>query len=141
MSVNDAFGVRSVQRIGNLDGQRQHQFGFHRLAGNAMFQIHAIQKLHCNERLAVLVVDLEDHTDVGMVQGRGSLCFTLKTSQSLCIAGDVIWQELQSHEAVQFYVFGLVDHAHASAAELFDDAIVRDSLADQTRGALRSRLW
>ena len=31
---------------------------------------------------------------------------------------------------MQARVFGLVDHAHATAAELFDDAIVGDGLAD-----------
>ena len=32
-------------------------------------------------------------------------------------------------------VFGLVDDAHAAAAKFFDDAVVRDSLADERVGA------
>lgn len=31
---------------------------------------------------------------------------------------------------MQLYVLGLVETAHTSTAELFDDAIVRDGLAD-----------
>ena len=45
-------------------------------------------------------------------------------------AGNFIGQELQGDEAVQTSVLGLVHYAHAAAAELFDDAVVRDGLAD-----------
>ena len=34
-------------------------------------------------------------------------------------------------------VFGLVDHAHPTAAELLDDAVVRDGLADHWSRILR----
>ena len=34
---------------------------------------------------------------------------------------------------MQLYVFGLVHHAHAAAAELLDNAIVRDGLANHSR--------
>ena len=32
---------------------------------------------------------------------------------------------------MQGYVLGLIDHSHAPAADLFDDAVVGDDLADQ----------
>ncbi len=35
-------------------------------------------------------------------------------------------------------VFGLVDHTHPAAAQLLDDAIVRDGLADQRIGPRHS---
>ena len=34
---------------------------------------------------------------------------------------------------MQGYVLGLIDHAHATASELLDDAVVRDGLADHSR--------
>src|SRR6266851_5373144 len=33
-------------------------------------------------------------------------------------------------ETVQLYVLGLIDHAHAPAAGLFDDAVVRDMFSE-----------
>jgi hypothetical protein len=48
----------------------------------------------------------------------------------LRIAGHFIGQELQSHKSVQGYVLGLVNHPHSAAAELLDDALVRDGLTD-----------
>jgi len=38
---------------------------------------------------------------------------------------------------VQLGVFGEIDDAHASATEFFDDAVVRDGLADHAAGKLQ----
>jgi hypothetical protein len=43
-------------------------------------------------------------------------------------------QEFQSHEAVEFNVLGLVHDTHAAAAELLDNAVVRDGLPDERVG-------
>ena len=47
--------------------------------------------------------------------------------------GDVIRQKLQSDKASEFNVLGLVHHTHPTTAELLDNAIVRDGLADHWR--------
>jgi hypothetical protein len=51
---------------------------------------------------------------------------SLEAGQGLGVFGDVIGQELQGDKPVQRYVFGLVDDTHTTAAELFDNAVVRD---------------
>ena len=53
-----------------------------------------------------------------------------KRSSAWASCGDVFGEELEGDEAAELDVFGLVDHAHAAAAEFFEDAIVRDGLAD-----------
>jgi hypothetical protein len=55
---------------------------------------------------------------------------TPETFQCLWVLGHVIGQELERNEATQFRVLGLVNHAHTAAAELFDDAVACDGLAD-----------
>ena len=100
------------------------------LPGDAVLQRHAVQKLHGDEGLAVLLADVVNRADVGMVQRGRGLRFALKTVERLRIARDIFGQEFQRDEAVQARVLGLVDDAHAAAAELFDDAVVRDGLAD-----------
>ena len=42
-----------------------------------------------------------------------------------------IGKELQGHEAAKLSVLGLVDDTHAATAQLLDDAVVRNGLADQ----------
>jgi len=49
----------------------------------------------------------------------------LEAGASIRVAGDVVWQEFQSDEAMQPGILGFVnDDAHAASAELFQDAEV-----------------
>src|ERR1700693_1280616 len=95
-----------------------------------MLQCHAVQKLHDKERMAVLLPDLIDRADIGMVESGGRLRLSLETGQGLGVFRDVLGQELQRDKATELGVFSLVDHTHSAAAELLNDAIVRDGLAD-----------
>jgi hypothetical protein len=69
--------------------------------------------------------------DLRMIQSGRSLRFALESGQSLRILGYFIGQEFQGDETIQLHVLGLVDDTHATAAQLLDDAVVRDGLADQ----------
>ena len=64
-----------------------------------------------------------------MIQGRGGPGLQRKRSSTTGFCA-TLGQELQRDQAMQPRVFGLVDHAHPAAAELFDDAVMRDGLAD-----------
>jgi hypothetical protein len=66
-----------------------------------------------------------------MIQCRSSFGFAPKPDQRMRIIGNIIWQELQSYKTVESRVLGLVNDTHAAATEFLDDAVVRDSLADQ----------
>ena len=61
-----------------------------------------------------------------------------KRSRACGSFGYVIRQELQSDEAAEFGVLGLVDHTHAAPAELLDDAVMRDGLADHAGSLQRT---
>ena len=111
--------------------ERQQRFGFQRTPGDAVLQGDSVQELHHDERLAFMLADLVNGADVGMVQGRGSASLAAKAFQRLRILRDFFGQEFQRDEAAELRVFGLVNHAHAPAAEFLDDAVVRDSLAEQ----------
>jgi hypothetical protein len=81
--------------------------------------------------MAVLLPDLVDSADIGMVEGGGGLGLALEPAQGLRISSNFVGQELQGDKPVQGYVFGLVDHTHPATTELLDNAVVRDGLADQ----------
>ena len=59
-----------------------------------------------------------------------ALGLAVKTVEGLRVSGELIGQELQGDEAAELGVLGLVNNAHPAAAELLDDAIVRDGLPD-----------
>ena len=95
-----------------------------------MLKGHAFEKFHRDEGLTVVLADFIDRADVGMVQRRSRAGFPPETFKRVGIAGHVSGKELKGDKAAQAGVFGLVDYAHASAAEFFDDAVVRDGLPD-----------
>jgi hypothetical protein len=59
-----------------------------------------------------------------------SLGLPLKAAEGLCVVGDIGRQEFERNETVQLYVFGFVHDTHPAAAQLLDDAVVGDGLAD-----------
>ena len=102
-----------------------------------MPQRHAVQKLHGDERFAVLVVNFVDRADVRMIQCRGGLGFALKTGEGLPVFGYLIGQKLEGNKPAELHILCLVNHTHAPAAELLSDAVVRDGLADHWSRILR----
>ena len=101
-----------------------------------MRQRHPVQKLHHNERLVLVFRDFVYGANVGMVQGRRGARFSAKAFQGLRVFCNILRQELQSDKATEFDVLGLVDHTHPATAQLLDDAVVRDGLADHWRKIL-----
>jgi hypothetical protein len=85
-------------------------------------------------------VDVMDGADIGMVQSRCGLSFTAEARHGLRIARQFRGQELEGYEAMQAGVFGLVHHAHAAAAQLFQDAVVGDGLANHGAASCRGVL-
>ena len=77
----------------------------------------------------MLIVNFVD-ADVRMIQCRSRLGFALKAAECRWVFGYVVGQELKGDEATEFYVLSFVDHTHPPAAQLLDDAVVRDGLAD-----------
>jgi hypothetical protein len=67
---------------------------------------------------------------LGWFRGRGGLRFALEASQSLRVFRNLVRQELQGNKTVQLYVLSFVDDTHPAAAELLDDAVMRDGFAD-----------
>ena len=104
------------------------------VAGDHVLERRAVKKLHRDEGFSAFFANVVDGADVGMVEGGGGLRFALKARQRLGIAGDFIRQKLERDKAMEAGVFCLKDHSHPTAAELFNDAIMGDALADHVRG-------
>src|SRR5437764_3059648 len=68
IAMNDAFRVGGIQSIGYFNSQREQNFGFERLPGNAVLQRGAFEKLHCDEWMAVVLADLVNGADIRVVE-------------------------------------------------------------------------
>jgi hypothetical protein len=98
------------------------------------------QQFHCDESLAVTLVDGVDGAYIRMIKRRGSPSFPAKTFEGLGIASDFFGQELQGHKATETCVLGLVDNPHTTATEFLRDAVVRDGLTDHAQECYGGRL-
>ena len=130
VAMNDAFGMGGIERIGNLDGEPQQRVQFHRTPRDQILQGHALEILHGDKRLAILLANVVDGADVGMVQRGSGLGLALKAAERRGILGHFIGQKLERDKAMQPRVFRFVNHTHPAAAQLLDNAVVRNGLSD-----------
>src|SRR5262249_12188251 len=130
VAMNNALGVGGFKCVGNFDSKRQQQAGFERPEGDPMLKGVAFQELHRDERLISVPSDFVDGADVGMVQSRGSTRFAAKALKSGGVLGEFFGKKLQGDIAAELGVLGLVNHSHATATKLFENAVMGDGLAD-----------
>jgi hypothetical protein len=128
--VHDALRVRRLQRVGNLDSQLEQFLGRERFSHQAVLERLPFQILHHDEQLAVMLPNVVHRADVWMVQRRGSARLAAEAFEELAVVGEFRGQELERHRAAKLGVLGLVDHTHAPATQLLQNAVVRDGRAD-----------
>src|ERR1700733_7647775 len=123
--------MRGLQAIANL-GRNLEQFReWLRLllrGKQSIAQVVSLKKLHGNERLSLMLFNFVDGADIGMVQCRGGLGFTLKTLEGDRITGELFWQKLQRYQPTQFEILRFENHSHATAPDDIEYAVMRNLL-------------
>jgi hypothetical protein len=109
----------SVQSVGDFNRQREQDIRLDGLSVDAVLQRRTFQKLHGNERQPVLLANIVNRADVGMIKCRCGLRFALETGKCLRVSGDFVRQELQRDESVQPGILSFVNDTHASPTKLF----------------------
>ena len=77
------FGYPSCDRVGNLNGQREQRFQFQRLVADHVLQRLAVQVFHGDECLAILLTNVVNGADIGMIQSGSGPGFSAETLQGL----------------------------------------------------------
>src|SRR2546426_4184006 len=88
------FPYTTLFRSGYLNSQREQRLQFHGTVANQVLQRLPIQELHSEERLAVLLANVVNGADIGVVQGGSCLGLTPETLQSLAVLGHFRRKEL-----------------------------------------------
>src|SRR5579863_1966979 len=78
VTMNNSFRVRGVERVSNLNREREHFASLHRARSDLMLQRASVEVFHGDEGITVLLADIMNRTDVGMVQRRSCLRFAFK---------------------------------------------------------------
>jgi hypothetical protein len=103
IAVDNTRRMRGIQSIGDFDAKRDRGFRVQWLSRDPRLQGHAIQEFHDDEGLTVLLPDLMDGANVGVVQSGSRLRLSLKASQGLRVLCDIIGQEFQPSEGMQSF--------------------------------------
>ncbi len=89
-----------------------------------MLQRHAIEKFHGDESLTVLLANVMNRADVGVVERGSSLRFALEAAERLRIASHFVGKKFQGDKSAQPGILGLVNHAHAASTQLLDNSVM-----------------
>jgi len=133
VAVDDAAGVRGVETVGDLDAEIEHAVERQRSARDLLLQRVAVEQLHHDELLALVLADVVNRADVRVVERRGHARLASEPIERLRVGGEIRGQELQRDLAAQADVFGAVHHAHAARAEPLQDLVVTDQGTKHSR--------
>ena len=86
------------------------------------------------KRLAVVLADVVEGADVRVIERGRDARLAGEAGERLRIAGELGRQQLQRNLPAKAPIFGAIDDAHAAAAELVRDAVVRERAADHLIG-------
>jgi hypothetical protein len=139
VAMDDSLLVRRIQRVGNVDAQIEQEFEVQRAALDGVLQRLAVETLHRKVGVAVFPADIVNRANVGMIQRGRRLRLAAKPFERHLISAQIFRQEFQRNKSVKPRVFGFVDNAHAAAAQLFHDAVMRNGAAYE--GLSFSHVW
>ena len=135
IAVDDALFVRGFQALCRLSGEVERLLQRQRALAELFLDAVAFDELHRDEGLSIGFVDFVYGADVGVIQRRGGLRLAREARLMVFARQSVERREFEGDGALQFCVFGLVDDTHPTFADLLDDAVMGDGLADH------GRLW
>ena len=114
--MDDAFGMRSLQPVGDLNREIQKVVRPERLIGNPALERLPFEQFHGDEGPAGVLANVVDRADVRMIQRRGRPGLAQKAVQRHAVLGEFFREEFEGDGAAQARVFGLEDNPHAPAA-------------------------
>ena len=85
---------------------------------------------HRDEGLAVGLINFVNSAGVRMVEASGGLGLAQKPRPLILVLEGLTREELQGYGAFELRVLGLVNDTHAAPAELGEDLVMADRVAD-----------
>ncbi len=121
--MDDSFAMRFRQSFSDLESDVKDLINPECPLGDLRLEASPFDKGHGDIRLAVLLPDLIDSADVGMVQGGGCLGLADKPLSGFRRLRKLERQKFQSDRALEPDVFGLEYDPHSAPADLVADPV------------------
>ena len=125
------------ERIRDLRAQLQHPLRLHRLAADQVLQGLALHQLHHDEGMTLVLRDLVDHADVGVVEGGGGTGLALEALKAPGVAASSSGSSFMATCRPRRVSSASYTTPIPPAAELAEDPVVGQGLADHDRSRLQ----
>src|ERR1700687_297864 len=137
--MNDGLCVSSLKGICHLMTEFGHSFNLQRPARNTMLECLSFEKLHDNETLAVVFVNVINGADMRMIQRRSCSRFAAEALNSRMVLGKALGKKFQADVAAETNVLGLIHDPHSASAQLFQNAVMGDGSPGHRKESVHSR--
>lgn len=124
------FSKRPRQALGDFAGQLQRAWHGEAPAAQPVAQLFAANELHGNEGDALRFAHLMDHGNVRVLEGGGGLGFLDEAAPPLGVSHQIRRKNLEGNLAVEVQVDRAINDPHSAPANLLEDFVVRDRLAN-----------
>ena len=129
IAMHNSLRVSRLQRIRDLNCQRQQLFQIKRLSAHPLRQRLALQQLHHDKMLPFVLLDRVNRTNIRVVQRGRSSRLSLKPFQQLCVAGHFARQKFYRHPPAQPRILRFIHHTHTAAANFAQYLVLRKCLS------------
>ncbi len=140
VTMHDPDGVSRGEAVGHLQRDLQRLMQSHPRRGNQLVERLARHVLHRDEVDAGIRRDVVDGDDVRVVQGRGGPGFLRESLPAYRVVQLFGREDLHGDEPIEMEVLRLVDNPHAAFAELLEDSVVSEDVANHRSPQVRSHL-
>ena len=138
IAVDDASGMERGQRRQHARADRRRPRHAQRPLDHEVGQGVALEQLHRDEELALVLADLVDLADVGMADAGGRPRLAPEPLARALVARHRR-QHLHRHRTPEPFVVRRIHHAHAALAQLAGDRIVPQPAREPVLGGLARR--
>ena len=114
------------QCLGDLDTDAHDRGGRESGDASKLVERSAIYQFHGDKVLALLLTDLVDGADVGMIEGGGATRLTQQTRTRAGLVHRLLGKHLERHLALQAIIARAIDLPHAARTQAAEDREVAD---------------
>ena len=129
--MDDARGVRRVERLRHLASDGDDLVDRHRTGGDPRREVVALDQLQ-DQRAVLEAVDVRD---VGMIERRQRARLALEPRQPVGVRGERVGEHLDRHVPLQPRVARAIDDTHPARSQRSDDLVGPDAGAGAERHA------
>jgi hypothetical protein len=128
--MDDSGCMSDIQGLGELRAQFQDFVAFEApLFRESCLECLSRDQLHHDERPTLMLADVVNRTDVGMIESCGGAGLTFESRNPDRISAELVWQNLNRNFAPQLLVLRSIHLSHAAFSKDREDFIVSERRA------------